>query len=84
MSDARIINLHDRSVRSASEGTQRGRVVHDPRGNAVWDWAVETGVLAKATTEQLLSTLGDPISLSLEPEPAAKGGSWSGDPYNRS
>jgi hypothetical protein len=59
---------------------QRGRVVHDPRGNAVWDWAIATGVLAKATTAQLLQSLGDTTVLALEGE-AIDG--WSGDPYNR-
>jgi hypothetical protein len=61
----------------------RGRVTHDPRGTAVWDWAIATGVLAKATTEQLLNALGDASTLSLEPSLQQSGG-WSGDPYNRS
>jgi hypothetical protein len=61
----------------------RGRITHDPRGTAVWDWAIATGVLAKATTEQLLSALGDASTLSLEPSREPCNG-WSGDPYNRS
>jgi hypothetical protein len=59
-----------------------GRVVHDQRGNAVWDWALETGVLAKATVGELLSSLADPLSFALEPE-ADRSGGWGGDPYNR-
>lgn len=59
----------------------RGKVVHDARGTAVWDWAIETGVLAKRTASDLLTTLekGAP---SLECEQDAPQ-SWSGDPYNR-
>jgi hypothetical protein len=61
----------------------RGRVVHDPRGNAVWDWAIATGVLAKKTVGELISTLHAPDSLKLESEaPSAQ--EFAGDPYNRS
>jgi hypothetical protein len=58
-----------------------GRVVHDSRGNAVWNWAIDTDV---ATSTGLLRALTPAGSLSLEGEavPAAVG--WSGDPYNRS
>lgn len=60
---------------------RRGKVVHDDRGTAVWDWAVETGVLAKQSTTDLLTSLeqGAP-SLECEADPAT---TWSGDPYNR-
>jgi hypothetical protein len=58
-------------------------VTHDPRGTAIWDWAVATGVLAKATTEQLLKSLAEPAALTLELESEPTSG-WSGDPYNRS
>jgi len=59
-----------------------GRVVHDPRGNAVWDWAIETTTLAQATVEELLKKLVDPMPLTLanEVESAVR---WCGDPYNR-
>lgn len=60
-----------------------GKVIHDSRGNAVWDWAIETGVLAKKTAAELLTTLETPGQLGLENEGDAPQG-WSGDPYNRS
>ena len=56
--------------------------MHDQRGNAVWDWALETGVLAKATVGELLSSLADPLAFALEPE-ADRSTRWAGDPYNR-
>jgi hypothetical protein len=62
-----------------------GRVIHDPRGNAVWDWAIETGVLAKATVAELIKSLVEnhaqpqPIVLELQADEPARG---SGDPYN--
>jgi hypothetical protein len=59
-----------------------GRVVHDPRGNAVWDWAIETTTLAQATVEELLNKLADPMSLALENE-VESAVRWGGDPYNR-
>ncbi len=59
-----------------------GRVVHDSRGNARWDWAVATGVLAGKKATELLRMLDDP-TLALEGE-AEVIGEWSGDPYNRS
>jgi len=60
-----------------------GKVTHDSRGTAIWDWAVATGVLAKKSFSDLLSTLDEPGALNLESEtkPARD---WSGDPYNRS
>ncbi len=57
-----------------------GRVIHDPRGNARWDWAVSTGVLAKKTVAELLNTLGVPtLAIDRELELATP----AGDPYNR-
>jgi hypothetical protein len=60
----------------------RGRVVHDPKGNAKWDWAIATGVLANATFDDLVNTLTGTTYLSVQDaQPAA--GEWAGDPYNR-
>lgn len=60
----------------------RGRVVHDPKGNAVWDWAIATGVLANATLDDLVNTLTGTTYLTFEDGPSAEG-EWAGDPYNR-
>jgi hypothetical protein len=60
-----------------------GKVVHDPRGNAIWDWTIETGVLAKATVAELLSKLVDPMPMALELDIDSTA-HWCGDPYNRS
>lgn len=58
-----------------------GRVIHDMRGNAKWDWAVSTGVLATKTVAELMNTLDVP-TLSVETEGELTG--ERGDPYNRS
>ena len=59
---------------------RRGKVVHDDRGRAVWDWAIETGVLAKQSTADLLTSLEQGAALECEADPTT---TWSGDPYNR-
>lgn len=57
-----------------------GRVIHDVRGNARWDWAVATGVLATKTVAELMNTLDVPaLAIDGECEVAAV----AGDPYNR-
>lgn len=62
-----------------------GRVIHDPRGNAVWDWTIETAVLAQITVDELLGKLVDPSVPGLELEAELERSSrWCGDPYNRS
>jgi hypothetical protein len=77
---------HAGSVSGASVGTSRdrgGRVKHDSRGNAVWDWGVATGVFAGFKSTDLLNMLENP-TLALEGERAVTvGGDWAGDPYNR-
>ena len=59
-----------------------GRVIHDSRGNAMWDWTIETSVLNQTSVDELLGKLVDPVSLGLEHEPA-HAANWCGDPYNR-
>lgn len=59
-----------------------GKVTHDSRGNAVWDWAIETSVLAGKSVSELLTSLDNCGGLSLETEPPSEG-DWHGDPYNR-
>ena len=83
MSKRRRHNLRSVFTPERAQPPPRGKVVHDPRGNAVWDWAISTGVLAQKTVGELISTLHAPDSLELEPEPAPAQG-FAGDPYNRS
>ena len=59
--------------------TQAGKVTHDSRGNAVWDWAIDTDV---TTSSGLLRAL-TPGQLALESDLNAVI-DWAGDPYNRS
>ena len=59
-----------------------GKVTHDARGTAVWDWAVDTGVLSQKSTAELLETLADPAGLTLAAD-KPDGTEWRGDPYNR-
>jgi cytoskeletal protein RodZ len=63
---------------SKSDKTQPGKskplaggVLHDARGNAVWQWATETARHAVASTSQLLRRL-DVSSLSLEDDAQAR------------
>lgn len=81
MSKNRRHELRLVSSRPAAESSlHAGKVVHDSRGNAVWDWAIDTNVLTKKTSKELLKSLEKP-ELSLEGE-AELTHSW--DPYNRS
>lgn len=45
--------------KAAADGT-RGRVVHDSRGNAVWQWVKDTGRHAIESTSALLKKLEVP------------------------
>ncbi len=60
------------------------RITHDARGNAIWDWAVDTSVLASKTAADLIKTLdaqgGEPLALEIE---APVDNEHLGDPYNR-
>ena len=60
----------------------QGRVTHDSRGNAVWHWDIDTGVLARKPVAELLTSLDAPGALALDAE-IERHGDWSGDPYNR-
>lgn len=59
-----------------------GKITHDSRGNAIWEWGVTTGVFARIKSSELLNMLEDP-TLALEGECQMTVGEWSGDPYNR-
>ncbi len=66
-----------------------GKVVHDARGNAVWDWLATTSRVAIEATSRLLKKL-DAAELKIEdskdeelrimPEPSSGAGY---DPYNQ-
>jgi hypothetical protein len=73
----------------AGEPPRAGRVVHDSRGNAVWDWVKETSRIAIESTSALLKRLETPdlkvedeedqqLRLESDREP---GGGY--DPYNQ-
>jgi hypothetical protein len=75
-------------ARSGGDGAT-GRVVHDDRGNAVWDWMKQTGRHAIDSTSRLLRKLEAPElkfedpkdeELRIVPEPSTGGGY---DPYNQ-
>lgn len=59
-------------------------VTHDARGNAVWDWAVDTSVLAGKTAADLIRTLdaqgGESLALESETQVDME---HLNDPYNR-
>jgi hypothetical protein len=70
---------------AAGNTGEKGKVVHDDRGNAKWDLGLDTAKVNKLTTSQLLKKL-DLSELSLlDEEPGAKppgakpGGGF--DPY---
>jgi hypothetical protein len=69
-------------VNPAKELAPSGKITHDSRGNAVWDWDIATGVLARKSVAELITSL-EPGALSLDGEPEPQN-DWSGDPYNRS
>jgi hypothetical protein len=67
----------------------RGRIVHDERGTAMWDWLKETGRIAIESTSRLLRKLELPElkvedkkdeELRIEPDRNVGGGY---DPYNQ-
>jgi hypothetical protein len=79
MSKIRRHNLQ--LVNSVKELVPSGKITHDSRGNAVWDWDIATGVLARKSVAELITSL-EPGSLSLDGEPDLQN-DWAGDPYNR-
>jgi len=58
-----------------------GRVVHDARGTATWDWSTATEVPGITTATGVQRLLEAPaLEIERERDPA---GDWAGDPYNR-
>jgi hypothetical protein len=83
MSKNRLKKLHlVRPAEATMPERMPGKVTHDARGNAVWDWDIATGVLAHKSVKELLTHLDAPGALTLDGEPEVQG-DWSGDPYNR-
>jgi hypothetical protein len=79
----------DSASRSRSDGPS-GRVRHDERGMAVWDWAVATGEFATLSATRALKKLSiddlqieepTPSKLTIAPQGRDVGG--GGDPYNQ-
>jgi hypothetical protein len=69
-----------------------GRVVHDERGNAVWDFLATTSRIALEATSRLLKKLEAPElkiedskdeELRIMPEPGSGSGGSGYDPYNQ-
>lgn len=67
-----------------------GKVVHDDRGNAVWDWLKQTGRNAIESTTRMLRKLESPElkveqpdeeELRIQPDSSSQGGGY--DPYNQ-
>ncbi|MDE2220231.1 MAG: hypothetical protein KGJ52_07630, partial [Gammaproteobacteria bacterium] len=59
---------------SAGGGAPRDGVRHDSRGNAVWQWAIDTGKHAIDSTSRLLKRLEVPgLRLEDDPKPDEKG-----------
>jgi hypothetical protein len=50
-----------------------GRVQFDSRGQAVWEWAVRTGMFDRnASTQRIKALVETPLSLTEDPKPDAK------------
>jgi hypothetical protein len=71
----------DRTSDRSRQGERGGKVSHDARGTAIWNWDVATGVLAASKSGDLLQMLDNP-SLELDAS-CAQNPDRSGDPYNR-
>jgi len=88
---ARLTAAKDETVKLKRDGRPSGRVRHDERGVAVWDWAVSTGEAATLSTTRALKKLAvedlkiadthRTPELSLEKAGRDQGGGF--DPYNQ-
>jgi hypothetical protein len=80
----------EESVDTSSGSRPSGRVRHDERGMAVWDWAVATGEFATLSATRAMKKLSiddlqieesTPSKLTVAPQGRDVGG--GGDPYNQ-
>lgn len=76
------------AVRLSRANESNGRVRHDDRGNAVWDWSGDSDVFNELTASAVLRRLDvaelkmqEPQRLALSVAGCDAGG--GGDPYNR-
>jgi hypothetical protein len=79
MSKVRQLNLR---VVSSDRPPSKGKVVHDARGNAVWQWQQDAAELDAATSTGILRTLSGSLHLSLEEGESAAAQGAGNDPYN--
>jgi hypothetical protein len=80
-------NLKMSAAIVSSSAESSGRVRHDDRGAAVWDWALETGVFDKLSSSALIRKL-DVAELKVQESPGlslaiGRDAGGGGDPYNR-
>ncbi len=90
-SPARPSSATSAAARGTPAPNATGKVVHDERGNAVWDWLKQTSRIAIESTSRLLKRLEAPElkvedtqnnELRLMPDgKSAPGGGY--DPYNQ-
>ena len=80
-------NLKLPAMGSSCTTESSGRVRHDERGTAVWDWALDTGVFDALSSSGLLRRL-DVADLKMQESPglalavAGRDAGGGGDPYN--
>jgi len=74
---ARHIEKEELEVKQSNLKFPAGRVRHDDRGAAVWDWALDTGVIDALSSSALIRRLDVP-DLKMQESPVLGGG----DPYN--
>jgi len=78
-------------AKPGQSGQRTGKVVHDERGNAVWDWLKQTGRHAIESTTRMLKKLESPELKVEQPQEeelriAPDGDNCAGggyDPYNQ-
>lgn len=84
---ARLTAAKDETVKLARDGRPAGRVRHDDRGVAVWDWAVATGEVATLSTTRALKKLAvEDLKIAdthRTPELSLEKAGGGFDPYNQ-